>query len=208
MDLAYIKSRTTGQLLSDDSVKKQLVKLNEVAAGRKGVGLHEFKHSTHWTYPDVLTLKDPHPGSLWILNNTRDLSGLVPREQVRGFARQNGLPWLFYTSTDPGVAKLANTIEARYPGHVLGINMRRGGTEIDIETANAIIEVKSRRGTGFGRQIAARVNDPEINPLGKPVIGYSPNLSKHAAKEIERRGGLAAGGHASDLETLLELIRP
>jgi hypothetical protein len=112
-----------------------------------------------------------------------------------------------FTSDDPYVAQLANAIEARYPGHVQNINFIRGGVEIDIETANAIIEVKGGNGSGLGRQITARLAGPP-NPTEKPVIGYSPNMGPHAAREVNNRGGIASGGWASDLETLLQILQP
>lgn len=90
MDLAYIRSRTTDQLLSDESVEELLDTLNEAAAGKPGVGRHEFKHPTHWTYHTPG--KIGHPGPLFVLNAGAD-SGLVPREQVRAFAENRGLPW-------------------------------------------------------------------------------------------------------------------
>ncbi|MFD0430486.1 polymorphic toxin-type HINT domain-containing protein [Streptomyces zhihengii] len=51
-----------------------------------------------------------------------------------------------FTSDDPDVAELANAIEERYPGHVVDVNHTRDGVEIDIETRNAIIEVKEATG--------------------------------------------------------------
>ena len=108
---------------------------------------------------------------------------------------------------DPEVEKLTKAIEERYPGHVIGVNFERGGLEIDIETRNAIIEVKAGRGKGLGRQVTDRLSGP-ANPEKKPVIGYSQQLGPHAAREINKRGGIAAGGVACDLEILLEILRP
>jgi RHS repeat-associated protein len=110
-----------------------------------------------------------------------------------------------FTSPDPHVADLANQIEARYPGHVLGVNVPATATtpEIDIETQNAIIEVKGGNGAGLTRQVTNRV------PLfDKPVFGYSPGLSPNVARGINAAGGIAAGGGTSDLETLLEVLAP
>jgi RHS repeat-associated protein len=102
MDLAYIKSRVTDQLLPNEEVTRRLITFNEIAAGRTGVGLHEFMHPTHWTYPGVLTLKNPHPGDLWVLNNPLIGSGLVPKNRVQRFAFENNLNWPF----DPGYGNL------------------------------------------------------------------------------------------------------
>ena len=114
---------------------------------------------------------------------------------------------MFASRLDPEVERLVRAIEARYPGRVVGVNFERGGLEIDIETKNAIIEAKAGRGKGLGRQVTDRLSGSP-NPTEKPVIGYSPRLGPHAAKEIDKRGGIAAGGVACDLETLLEILRP
>ena len=90
MDLAYIKSRTTGELLSDTEVAKRLGTLNQVAAGKVEVAHPEFGHPTHWTYN--APGKIGHPGSLFVLNAGAD-SGLIPKERVRAFAENRGLPW-------------------------------------------------------------------------------------------------------------------
>jgi hypothetical protein len=68
MDPAYIKSRKTGRLLSDTDVEDLLNSLNEAAAGKPGVGRHEFKHLTHWTYHTPGKIR--HPGSLFVLMST------------------------------------------------------------------------------------------------------------------------------------------
>lgn len=112
-----------------------------------------------------------------------------------------------WSSLDPDVADLANAIETRYPGHVQGVNVMRSGYEIDIETANAIIEVKGGNGRGLGRQITDR-SSILVNPTSKPVIGYARHLGPHAMKEINQRGGIAAGGVASTLEILLDILAP
>jgi len=112
-----------------------------------------------------------------------------------------------WTSPDPEVANVANAIEQAYPGHVLDVNHSRGGVELDIETANAIIEVKGNRGEVLSGRLR-RMNDPAVNPAGKPVIGYAPNMSRHAQGGINRVGGIAAGGVASTLADLVTALRP
>jgi len=107
-----------------------------------------------------------------------------------------------WTSNDPHVGELANAIEQRYPGHVVAVNEFRDGVEIDIETQNAIIEVKSGNLSGIGQQITTRLQ------FGKPVIGYSPTMTKWGAREINNRGGIAAGGGFSTLEDLLDVLAP
>jgi hypothetical protein len=71
---------------------------------------------------------------------------------------------------------------------------------------NAIIEVKSSAGGGITPQVRRRIRDESVNPEGKPVIGYSPNLGPRAAAGINAIGGIAATGR--DYETLLVVLRP
>jgi hypothetical protein len=102
---------------------------------------------------------------------------------------------------------VANAIETRYPGHVQNVNFMRGGLEIDIETGNAIIEVKGGNGSGLPRQIRMR-NNPTVNPTGKVLIGYARDMSRFVADDIWKVGGIPIGGRSSSLNDLLELIRP
>jgi hypothetical protein len=56
--------------------------------------------------------------------------------------------------------------------------------EIDIETSDAIIEVTTKK-TGKLSQIQKYLNNPLMNPDGKPVILYAPNYIGQATKDIE-----------------------
>ncbi len=119
-------------------------------------------------------------------------------------------PRKVWTSDDPHTADLANEIEGLYPGHVVGVGTRPAGphgTDLDIETQNAIIQIKSGNGAGLGRQITSS-QQPDVNPTGKPVIGFAPDMGPHAAREVNNRGGIAAGGVASDRQTLLGVLAP
>jgi hypothetical protein len=40
------------------------------------------------------------------------------------------------------------------------------------------------------------------------TIGYAPELGPNTARSINAAGGIAAGGSASDLETLLQILAP
>src|SRR5690349_1551332 len=102
-----------------------------------------------------------------------------------------------FTSSDPLVADVANAIEERYPGHVMGVNITVDGHEIDILTGNAIIEVK-QGGSGLVRQVVNR------QALDKPVIGYSPRLGRHAIRAINEAGGIGT----DSLDDLLAAIAP
>ena len=123
-----------------------------------------------------------------------------------GLAKQcppNGSPKTF-TSDDPYVADLANKIEARYPGHVIDVNKkvyRNDGsllTDFDIETRNAVIQVKSK-GKGLTKQMAATET-----ATSKVVIGYGPKLKPSVVKSIERKGGLVT----KDESLLLDVLKP
>jgi RHS repeat-associated protein len=109
-----------------------------------------------------------------------------------------------FTSDDPYVADLANKIEARYPGHVVAVNkpiLRPDGTtftDFDIETQNAVIQVKSK-GKGLANQMARTET-----VTNKVVIGYGPKLKPSVVKEIEGRGGLVT----KDESLLLDVLKP
>jgi len=110
-----------------------------------------------------------------------------------------------FASEDPLVADLANKIEARYPGHVVGVNRKikdaRGKivTEIDIELQNANIQVKSGGGKGLTRQV---IQTQVISD--KPTIAFGPNLGVHVQRSVARQGALVT----TDEYLLLEVIKP
>ena len=109
-----------------------------------------------------------------------------------------------FTSNDPYVADLANKIEARYPGHVVAVNKpvyRADGsllTDFDIETQNAVIQVKSA-GNGLADQMARTATG-----TNKVVIGYGPKLKPSVVKSIERQGGLVTKNES----LLLDILKP
>jgi len=115
----------------------------------------------------------------------------------------------------PLVARIRDMIIARYPGtHLVGVGHHRGPLQIDIETTNAIIEVKPSNGQGLTRQVTDR-QDPDVNPEGKPVIGFAPKMG-HAGDDVNAAGRIAAGGGDADnpakpfgtLEDLLDVVAP
>jgi RHS repeat-associated protein len=113
----------------------------------------------------------------------------------------------------PLIEEIKARIERAYPGTKVNINVKLGVHEIDIETPNAIIEVKSNEGQGLIKQVADRMT-PELNPEGKVVIGYAPRISRFVAAGIERAGGIAAGARTNAtaeeteeaLDTLIKLV--
>jgi len=85
---------------------------------------------------------------------------------------------------------------------VKGVNTKVNGHEVDIELENAIIEVKGGNGKGLEKQIRDRAD------IGKPVIGHSPNLGPHAAKGVNKAGGIASGGRQGSLQDLIDVVKP
>ena len=137
---------------------------------------------------------------------TSDMVEIAPGSAADDLVRVGSRPP--FVSTDPYVADVANSIEARYPGHVIDVNVpafRPDGslaTDFDIELRNSIIQVKGGSGTGAGRQITETINAPPT--AGRPVILYGPNLGPHVIREAERRGGLAT----RNLDDLIDVVAP
>jgi len=66
--------------------------------------------------------------------------------------------------------------------------MVKGIGEVDVETTKAIVEVTGGRSPGKLDQITKLINDKALNPQGKPVVVYGPNLGIHAARTLEKAG--------------------
>ena len=77
---------------------------------------------------------------------------------------------------------------------------RRVG-EIDLETSSAIIEA-TLDATGKSGQVQKLLTNKTMNPLGKAVIVYGPNLKAGAIRDIQRVGGKVART-PKELEELL-----
>jgi len=75
--------------------------------------------------------------------------------------------------------------------------------EIDVELKNAIVEVTTDQG-GKAGQAGKLVNDKVLNPLGKVVIVYGPNITKRAGQAIEAAGARVART-PEELKKLLEV---
>jgi len=76
--------------------------------------------------------------------------------------------------------------------------------EVDVETRKAIIEVTTRR-TGKAKQINKLLSNPDMNPLGKPVILFAPNYGHTATKTIADAGAVVVRTVAELLEILSKL---
>ncbi len=116
-------------------------------------------------------------------------------------------PWAGKADS-PEAQALVDAIWKRYPGEIVAVNGLdpTGLYRIDVETKKAYIEVKPTNGQGLTKQVRDRLN-PQVNPQGKLVIGYAPQLG-HAGESIRKSGGIPMGGHYGTLEDLLRLIAP
>lgn len=81
---------------------------------------------------------------------------------------------------------------------------RRVG-EIDLETGSAIIEATLDT-TGKSGQVQKLLTNTAMNPLGKAVIVYGPNLKPGAIRDIQRVGGKVART-PKELEELLRQLQ-
>lgn len=78
------------------------------------------------------------------------------------------------------VEELANQIEDLYPGQVLGVDRTvvdpaTGNpiTDIDVETTNFLIQVKSNNMSKWNKQAEKTLVDPNVNPYQKNVIVFN-----------------------------------
>lgn len=110
-----------------------------------------------------------------------------------------------FSSPDALVADLANAIESAYPGHVVGVNVPLHNavgklvTDADILLRNAVIQVKSGKGTGLTSQLARTLSATKL-----PVIGYGPKLGGAVVKGIQKKGGLVT----KDERLLIDVVKP
>src|SRR5579863_7885083 len=106
-----------------------------------------------------------------------------------------------FDSTDPGVHTEGEmALITRMEGYdVVNLNQKINGPEgtvgeIDAETQGAILEAKS--GDSWSskntEQIQKLLNNPQLNPSGKPVIIYAPNFSDANVARAEAAGAIVA----------------
>lgn len=148
---------------------------------------------------DVLGLAHNKKGG----SNSIDEQGLAESSLIHK-QQQNNLAPRTFTSKDPLVGDVANEIERRYPGLVIGVNIpvyKNGSlvTDFDIELQNAIIQIKSGSGKGMTNQLKRTQAVTR-----KAVVAYGPDLGLHAFKNAQESGFKIT----RDLEELMEFIRP
>lgn len=80
--------------------------------------------------------------------------------------------------------------EVRVQGRLVG--------EIDVELETAIIEVASGKGRKKFRQIQRLQHNRDLNPTGKPVVVFGPQVRRGLVRQLEESG-------ASVVHTLNEL---
>lgn len=95
-----------------------------------------------------------------------------------------------FTSKDPLVGNLATNIDATHPGKVVAVNKivkdpttGKTITDFDIETDNAVIQVKS----GGGKGLATQMKNTST-ATSKEVIAYGPKLKPSVIKSVEAAG--------------------
>jgi len=110
----------------------------------------------------------------------------------------------FWTSTDEHVGGAANALEAAFPGRVVGVNQnltmttRRGYREVDIVLDDVLVQVKRGNAGRLANQIA---NTTET--LGRPTIGFAPNMPNAAWEAAAREGIPIARTH----DELIAMVR-
>jgi len=96
-----------------------------------------------------------------------------------------------FTSKDPLVGELANTIESQFPGLVKGVNVplrdAQGKlvTDADILLDNAVLQVKSGNARGLPGQLLRTESATDL-----PVIGFAPNGRAGTLRAAEKNGSL------------------
>ena len=147
---------------------------------------------TNWLRGKVKSVKD---GIVKVVKSgvrkTRDrVRKWLGKERAKT-APEGEPPKRTFTSPDPLVGDLANSIEEAVPGKIIDVNVNaytEAGvkrTDYDIELDDAVIQVKSGSGKGLGAQIS-RTQET----TGKKIIAYGPELGKHVQAEARKRGAI------------------
>jgi hypothetical protein len=70
--------------------------------------------------------------------------------------------------------------EVRVQGRLVG--------EIDVELEAAIIEVASGKGRKKFGQVQRLLNNRDLNPTGKPVVVFGPQMRRGLVRQLEESG--------------------
>jgi hypothetical protein len=111
---------------------------------------------------------------------------------------------MFGSAADKMEAQVARLFQDRVVGFQKIIDSASGErlSEIDVELDNAIIEVTGGVGRGKLDQLS-RLMSPAINPLGKQVIIYGPNITPGRVQNLTDAGAKVAQS-LFDLQVLLD----
>ncbi|MBC6477468.1 MAG: hypothetical protein GDA56_06420 [Hormoscilla sp. GM7CHS1pb] len=96
----------------------------------------------------------------------------------------------------------------RFNALFYSINPRTGGQnpigEIDVEVNEAILEVTNKTGRKAG-QVQKLITYPTLNPTGKPVILYAPNITLGAGEAVTIIGGIVVRDQSQLLKEMQKL---
>lgn len=101
--------------------------------------------------------------------------------------------------------RVAQWIRPRVRGFEEKIGPNGSVGEIDIRTDEALIEVTTAR-RGKLSQIQQYLNDPQLNPEGRPVILYGEQYTNRAARQAIEDAGAYVVTSRQELEQLLERL--
>ena len=78
--------------------------------------------------------------------------------------------------------------------------------EIDVETPHYIVEVTGGEGSDKHKQIIKLINNTDVNPSGKKVILYGPNINgKHRQRSLQETGAILVKNKDELLQRLKEI---
>ena len=141
----------------------------------------------------------------WIVHNCTPIGeGQYDQQMITDFLGTNSSK-----SAEAQVGLLARSQNVDVNGY--NVNIEGGPTgrigQIDVETPNTIFEVKNGKnwqGTKYNDQIAG-LQGPEMNPTGKRVVIYAPNLKTSQIPYAEATGAIVITNE-EELITYLNLF--
>lgn len=137
-----------------------------------------------YDYDDLAPLVQIAPRSRGAeqVGSSKPASAVVERSRVAA----NGAR--VFASTDAHVASAANSIEAAFPGRVVGVNTQRAMSngltrEVDIDLGDLLVQVTSGNARGLTGQIARTQASTDTR-----TIGYAPDISDAAWRNAAQQG--------------------